>query len=144
MATEHTRLIYMTTGVLLQKLVQAKCLTEYSHIFVDEVKSVFVCLQRDFYCLRRLKPFRWLDGSNFWLIDHFGILSTLLCRRFMSAIRRWTLSFWFWGNFSVSTLLTSRQVQVNSQSLPCSPCSKASLCLFSTNTNLRSSSCRRP
>lgn len=27
----------MTTGVLLQKLVQAKCLTEYSHIFVDEV-----------------------------------------------------------------------------------------------------------
>uniref|UniRef100_A0A3Q3RJQ9 ATP-dependent RNA helicase TDRD9 n=1 Tax=Mastacembelus armatus TaxID=205130 RepID=A0A3Q3RJQ9_9TELE len=37
MATEHTRLIYMTTGVLLQKLVLAKCLTEYSHIFVDEV-----------------------------------------------------------------------------------------------------------
>ncbi|CAL1575135.1 unnamed protein product [Knipowitschia caucasica] len=37
MATEHTRLIYMTTGVLLQKLVGAKCLTEYSHIFVDEV-----------------------------------------------------------------------------------------------------------
>ncbi|XP_070836021.1 ATP-dependent RNA helicase TDRD9 [Chaetodon trifascialis] len=37
MATEHTRLIYMTTGVLLQKLVQAKCLAEYSHIFVDEV-----------------------------------------------------------------------------------------------------------
>ncbi|KAM9354857.1 ATP-dependent RNA helicase TDRD9 [Pholidichthys leucotaenia] len=37
MATEHTRLIYMTTGVLLQKLVQAKCLTDYSHIFVDEV-----------------------------------------------------------------------------------------------------------
>lgn len=39
MATEHTRLIYMTTGVLLQKLVQAKCLTEYSHIFVDEVQK---------------------------------------------------------------------------------------------------------
>nr|XP_020446743.1 putative ATP-dependent RNA helicase TDRD9 isoform X2 [Monopterus albus] len=37
MATEHTRLIYMTTGVLLQKLVTAKCLTEYSHIFVDEI-----------------------------------------------------------------------------------------------------------
>ncbi|XP_019940808.2 ATP-dependent RNA helicase TDRD9 isoform X2 [Paralichthys olivaceus] len=37
MATEHTRLIYMTTGVLLQKLVSAKCLTEYSHIFLDEV-----------------------------------------------------------------------------------------------------------
>ncbi|XP_015229695.1 PREDICTED: putative ATP-dependent RNA helicase TDRD9 [Cyprinodon variegatus] len=37
MTTEHTRLIYMTTGVLLQKLVQAKSLTGYSHIFVDEV-----------------------------------------------------------------------------------------------------------
>ncbi|XP_031702877.1 ATP-dependent RNA helicase TDRD9 [Anarrhichthys ocellatus] len=37
MATEHTRLIYMTQGVLLQKLVSAKSLTEYSHIFVDEV-----------------------------------------------------------------------------------------------------------
>lgn len=36
-ATEHTRLIYMTTGVLLWKLVQTKCLTEYTHIFVDEV-----------------------------------------------------------------------------------------------------------
>ncbi|KAG5267526.1 hypothetical protein AALO_G00222740 [Alosa alosa] len=37
MASEHTRLIYMTTGVLLQKLVGAKSLTEYSHIFIDEV-----------------------------------------------------------------------------------------------------------
>ncbi|XP_030628475.1 ATP-dependent RNA helicase TDRD9 [Chanos chanos] len=37
MATVHTRLIYMTTGVLLQKLVGAKSLTEYSHIFIDEV-----------------------------------------------------------------------------------------------------------
>lgn len=37
MATEHTRLIYVTTGVLLGKLVQTKSLTEYTHIFVDEV-----------------------------------------------------------------------------------------------------------
>ncbi|XP_066535114.1 ATP-dependent RNA helicase TDRD9 isoform X2 [Hoplias malabaricus] len=37
MTTEHTRLIYMTTGVLLQKLVLAKSLTEFSHIFIDEV-----------------------------------------------------------------------------------------------------------
>ncbi|XP_007247621.3 ATP-dependent RNA helicase TDRD9 [Astyanax mexicanus] len=37
MATEHTRLIYMTTGVLLQKLVSAKSLTEFTHIFIDEV-----------------------------------------------------------------------------------------------------------
>lgn len=50
MATEHTRLIYMTTGVLLQKLVQAKSLTEFSHIFVDEVHKpdvkffMFICV----------------------------------------------------------------------------------------------------
>ncbi|KAA0718071.1 ATP-dependent RNA helicase TDRD9 [Triplophysa tibetana] len=37
MATEHTKLVYMTTGVLLQKLVGSKTLTEYSHIFIDEV-----------------------------------------------------------------------------------------------------------
>uniref|UniRef100_H3DIZ7 RNA helicase n=1 Tax=Tetraodon nigroviridis TaxID=99883 RepID=H3DIZ7_TETNG len=36
-ATEHTRLIYVTTGVLLWKLVQTKSLTEHTHIFVDEV-----------------------------------------------------------------------------------------------------------
>lgn len=37
MVTEHTRLIYVTTGVLLWKLVQSKTLTQYTHIFVDEV-----------------------------------------------------------------------------------------------------------
>ncbi|KAF4089842.1 hypothetical protein AMELA_G00042910 [Ameiurus melas] len=37
MATEHTRLIYMTTGVLLQKLVGAKSLVEFTHVFIDEV-----------------------------------------------------------------------------------------------------------
>ncbi|KAM5274365.1 ATP-dependent RNA helicase TDRD9 [Ctenodactylus gundi] len=36
-ATEDTRLIYMTTGVLLQKIVSAKSLTEFTHIFIDEV-----------------------------------------------------------------------------------------------------------
>ncbi|NXA39418.1 TDRD9 helicase, partial [Eudromia elegans] len=35
--TKDTRLTYMTTGVLLQKLVCAKSLTEFTHIFVDEV-----------------------------------------------------------------------------------------------------------
>lgn len=39
MATEHTKLIYVTTGVLLQKLVGSKTLTEYSHIFIDEVHN---------------------------------------------------------------------------------------------------------
>lgn len=35
--TEHTRLLYVTTGVLLQKLILTKSLTQYTHIFVDEV-----------------------------------------------------------------------------------------------------------
>ncbi|KAM5339337.1 ATP-dependent RNA helicase TDRD9 [Glossophaga mutica] len=36
-ATEDTRLVYMTTGVLLQKVVSAKSLMEFTHIFIDEV-----------------------------------------------------------------------------------------------------------
>ncbi|XP_007942813.1 ATP-dependent RNA helicase TDRD9 [Orycteropus afer afer] len=36
-ATEDTKLIYVTTGVLLQKLVSAKSLMEFTHIFIDEV-----------------------------------------------------------------------------------------------------------
>ncbi|XP_009076762.1 PREDICTED: putative ATP-dependent RNA helicase TDRD9, partial [Acanthisitta chloris] len=35
--TKETRLMYMTTGVLLQKIVSAKSLTEFTHIFIDEV-----------------------------------------------------------------------------------------------------------
>ncbi|KAM8783555.1 ATP-dependent RNA helicase TDRD9 [Rhynchonycteris naso] len=37
MATEDTKLIYMTTGVLLQKIVSSKSLVEFTHIFIDEV-----------------------------------------------------------------------------------------------------------
>ncbi|KAE8586841.1 hypothetical protein XENTR_v10021777 [Xenopus tropicalis] len=36
-ASEETQLIYMTTGVLLQKIVSAKSLLEFTHIFIDEV-----------------------------------------------------------------------------------------------------------
>ncbi|NXI95215.1 TDRD9 helicase, partial [Psophia crepitans] len=36
-STKETRLLYMTTGVLLQKVVCAKSLTEFTHIFIDEV-----------------------------------------------------------------------------------------------------------
>ncbi|KAK2104844.1 ATP-dependent RNA helicase tdrd9 [Saguinus oedipus] len=38
-ATEDTRLIYMTTGVLLQKIVSAKSLMEFTHIIIDERKA---------------------------------------------------------------------------------------------------------
>ncbi|XP_060118901.1 ATP-dependent RNA helicase TDRD9 [Heteronotia binoei] len=36
-ASNDTRLIYMTTGVLLRKIVAAKSLAEFTHIFIDEV-----------------------------------------------------------------------------------------------------------
>ncbi|XP_074439952.1 ATP-dependent RNA helicase TDRD9 isoform X2 [Larus michahellis] len=36
-STKDTRLLYMTTGVLLQKIVGAKSLDEFTHIFIDEV-----------------------------------------------------------------------------------------------------------
>uniref|UniRef100_A0A8C5NPW8 Tudor domain containing 9 n=1 Tax=Junco hyemalis TaxID=40217 RepID=A0A8C5NPW8_JUNHY len=36
-STKETRLLYMTTGVLLQKIVSARSLTQFTHIFIDEV-----------------------------------------------------------------------------------------------------------
>ncbi|KAM9290099.1 ATP-dependent RNA helicase TDRD9 [Cariama cristata] len=36
-STKETRLLYMTTGVLLQKIVCTKSLAEFTHIFIDEV-----------------------------------------------------------------------------------------------------------
>ncbi|NXG70597.1 TDRD9 helicase, partial [Baryphthengus martii] len=36
-STKETRLLYMTTGVLLQKIVCSKSLAEFTHIFIDEV-----------------------------------------------------------------------------------------------------------
>ena len=35
--TEDTRITYMTTGVLLQKLIKNKNLGEYTHVILDEV-----------------------------------------------------------------------------------------------------------
>ncbi|XP_068016320.1 ATP-dependent RNA helicase TDRD9 [Melanerpes formicivorus] len=36
-STKDTRLLYVTTGVLLQKIVFARSLAEFTHIFIDEV-----------------------------------------------------------------------------------------------------------
>ena len=41
-ATEDTKLIYMTTGVMLQKIVSAKSLVEFTHIFIDEVSALLL------------------------------------------------------------------------------------------------------
>ena len=37
--TEDTRLTYCTTGVLLQKLINAKNMQQYTHIILDEVST---------------------------------------------------------------------------------------------------------
>ncbi|XP_014066219.2 ATP-dependent RNA helicase TDRD9 isoform X2 [Salmo salar] len=76
MATEHTRLIYMTTGVLLQKLVGAKSLTEYSHIFIDEVHERTEEL--DFLLL----VVRKLLQSNSRYIKVILMSATINCREF--------------------------------------------------------------
>ncbi|XP_053191129.1 ATP-dependent RNA helicase TDRD9 [Scomber japonicus] len=76
MATEHTRLIYMTTGVLLQKVVSAKCLTEYSHIFVDEVHERTE--EMDFLLL----VLRKLLHSNSRYVKIILMSATINCRQF--------------------------------------------------------------
>uniref|UniRef100_A0A8C8HQW9 ATP-dependent RNA helicase TDRD9 n=1 Tax=Oncorhynchus tshawytscha TaxID=74940 RepID=A0A8C8HQW9_ONCTS len=76
MVTEHTRLIYMTTGVLLQKLVGAKSLTEYSHIFIDEVHERTEEL--DFLLL----VVRKLLHSNSRYIKVILMSATINCREF--------------------------------------------------------------
>uniref|UniRef100_A0A7N6F8V6 ATP-dependent RNA helicase TDRD9 n=1 Tax=Anabas testudineus TaxID=64144 RepID=A0A7N6F8V6_ANATE len=76
MATEHTRLIYMTTGVLLQKLVSAKCLTEYSHIFIDEVHERTE--EMDFLLL----VLRKLLHSNSHYVKIILMSATINCKQF--------------------------------------------------------------
>ncbi|XP_029900943.1 ATP-dependent RNA helicase TDRD9 isoform X2 [Myripristis murdjan] len=76
MATEHTRLIYMTTGVLLQKLVTAKALTEYTHIFIDEVHERTD--EMDFLLLVLKK----LLHSNSRYVKIILMSATINCRQF--------------------------------------------------------------
>ncbi|XP_061650873.1 ATP-dependent RNA helicase TDRD9 isoform X1 [Phyllopteryx taeniolatus] len=76
MATEHTRLIYMTTGVLLEKLVTAKTLTEYSHIFIDEVHERTE--EMDFLLL----VVRKLLNSNSRYVKIILMSATINCRQF--------------------------------------------------------------
>ncbi|XP_061896863.1 ATP-dependent RNA helicase TDRD9-like [Entelurus aequoreus] len=76
MATEHTRLIYMTTGVLLEKLVSARTLTEYSHIFIDEVHERTE--EMDFLLL----VLRKLLNSNSRYVKIILMSATINCRQF--------------------------------------------------------------
>ncbi|XP_077411546.1 ATP-dependent RNA helicase TDRD9 [Vanacampus margaritifer] len=76
MATEHTRLIYMTTGVLLEKLINAKTLTEYSHIFIDEVHERTE--EMDFLLL----IVRRLLSTNSRYVKIILMSATINCRQF--------------------------------------------------------------
>ncbi|KAM4625880.1 ATP-dependent RNA helicase TDRD9 [Polymixia lowei] len=76
MATEHTQLIYMTTGVLLQKLVGAKTLTEFSHIFVDEVHERTEEVDLLLLVLRKLLQ------SNSRYVKIILMSATINCREF--------------------------------------------------------------
>ena len=42
--TEDTRITYVTTGVLRQKLIMNKNMNEYTHIILDEVRNCFPSL----------------------------------------------------------------------------------------------------
>lgn len=44
-ASESTRLLYCTTGVLLRKLQEDGLLTDVSHVIVDEVSRFYNCVQ---------------------------------------------------------------------------------------------------
>ena len=42
--SEDTRLTFVTTGVLLEKLVAMKNMNEYTHIILDEVCNIYICM----------------------------------------------------------------------------------------------------
>ncbi|XP_068110452.1 ATP-dependent RNA helicase TDRD9 [Hyperolius riggenbachi] len=75
-ATTDTRLIYMTTGVLLQKIVGAKSLTEFTHIFIDEVHERTE--EMDFL----LMIVRKLLRTNSRMVKVILMSATINCREF--------------------------------------------------------------
>ncbi|XP_072283954.1 ATP-dependent RNA helicase TDRD9 [Pyxicephalus adspersus] len=75
-ATSDTRLIYMTTGVLLQKIVGAKSLAEFTHIFIDEVHERTE--EMDFL----LMIVRKLLRTNSRMVKVILMSATINCREF--------------------------------------------------------------
>ncbi|XP_075699987.1 ATP-dependent RNA helicase TDRD9 isoform X2 [Rhinoderma darwinii] len=75
-ATADTRLIYMTTGVLLQKIVGAKSLAEFTHIFIDEVHERTE--EMDFL----LMIVRRLIRTNSRMVKVILMSATINCREF--------------------------------------------------------------
>ncbi|XP_044127975.1 ATP-dependent RNA helicase TDRD9 [Bufo gargarizans] len=75
-ASVDTRLIYMTTGVLLQKIVGAKSLAEFTHIFIDEVHERTE--EMDFL----LMIVRKLIRTNSRMVKVILMSATINCREF--------------------------------------------------------------
>ncbi|KAM3920360.1 ATP-dependent RNA helicase TDRD9 [Leptodactylus fuscus] len=75
-ASADTRLIYMTTGVLLQKIVGAKSLAEFTHIFIDEVHERTE--EMDFL----LMIVRKLLRTNSRMVKVILMSATINCREF--------------------------------------------------------------
>uniref|UniRef100_A0A8C5Q3T8 ATP-dependent RNA helicase TDRD9 n=1 Tax=Leptobrachium leishanense TaxID=445787 RepID=A0A8C5Q3T8_9ANUR len=75
-ATTDTRLLYATTGVLLQKIVGAKSLAEYTHIFIDEVHERTE--EMDFLLLIVRKLLR----TNSRLVKVILMSATINCQEF--------------------------------------------------------------
>lgn len=72
-AGEHTRLLYCTTGVLLEKLISMKEMNDYTHIILDEVHEREVDMDfamliiKDF--LRNNSPnVKVRPGMSFWSV----------------------------------------------------------------------------
>uniref|UniRef100_A0A4X2K3U9 ATP-dependent RNA helicase TDRD9 n=1 Tax=Vombatus ursinus TaxID=29139 RepID=A0A4X2K3U9_VOMUR len=75
-ATKDTKLIYMTTGVLLQKIVGAKSLAEFTHVFIDEVHERTE--EMDFLLLVVRKLLR----TNSRFVKVILMSATISCREF--------------------------------------------------------------
>ncbi|XP_068959813.1 ATP-dependent RNA helicase TDRD9 [Petaurus breviceps papuanus] len=75
-ATKDTKLIYMTTGVLLQKIVLAKSLAEFTHVFIDEVHERTE--EMDFLLLVVRKLLR----TNSRFVKVILMSATINCREF--------------------------------------------------------------
>ncbi|KAG8449310.1 hypothetical protein GDO86_016093 [Hymenochirus boettgeri] len=75
-ASEETQLIYMTTGVLLQKIVAAKSMLEFTHIFIDEVHERTE--EMDFL----LMVVRKLLCTNSRLVKVILMSATINCKEF--------------------------------------------------------------
>ena len=54
LSSDDTRLLYCTTGILLEKLIRTKTLSKYTHIILDEVHERDIDMDFLFIIVRKL------------------------------------------------------------------------------------------